>query len=90
MASCFSYFTVKVLKDVRVMAVARERSRLVPMPTGRPTPLAKAAVAIPPVITVDLINPVSTMPVIALNRFIFFGNSFTNFNFIKEICLNLS
>ena len=93
MVSCFSCFTVKVLKDVRVMAVARERSRLVPlrvMPTGRPTPLAKAAVAIPPVITVDLINPVSTMPVIALNRFIFFGNSFTNFNFIKEICLNLS
>ena len=74
MVSCFSCFTVKVLKDVRVMAVARERSRLLPlrvMPTGRPTPLAKAAVAIPPVITVDLINPVSRMPVIALNRFIF-------------------
>ena len=45
MASCFSCFTVKVLKDFRVMPVARERSRLVSlrvMPTGSPTPLANA------------------------------------------------
>ena len=73
MASCFSCFTVKVLKNFHVMAVARERSRLVPlktMPTGRPTPLANAAIEIPPVITVDVIRPVSTMPVIVLNRFI--------------------
>ena len=59
------------------MAVARERSRLVPlktMPTGRPTPLAKAAIEIPPVITVDVIRPVSTMPVIVLNRFILLDN----------------
>ena len=55
-ASCFSSFTVKVLKDFRVIAVARERSRLVQlkaMPTGNPTPMANAAVEIPPVITVD-------------------------------------
>ena len=55
-------------------AVARERSRLVAlkaMPTGNPTPLANAAVEIPPVITVDVIRPVSTIPVILLNRFIF-------------------
>ena len=74
MASCFSCFTVKVLKDFRVMTIARERSRLVPLkatPTGRPTPLANAAIEIPPVITVDVIRPVSTMPVIVLNRFIF-------------------
>ena len=74
------------------MAVARERSRLVPLkaiPTGNPTPLANAAIEIPPVITVDVIRPVSTIPVIVLNRFIFFGNLLTNFNFIKKICLNL-
>ena len=74
MESCFSCFTVKVLKDFRVMTVARERSKLVPlkaMPTGRPTPLANAAIEIPPVITVDVIKPVSTIPVIVLNRFIF-------------------
>ena len=54
MESCFSCFTVEVLKDFRVVTVARERSRLVPlkaMPTGRPTPLANAAIEIPPVIT---------------------------------------
>ena len=76
-ASCFSCFTVKILKDFRVMAVARERSRLVPLkaiPTGNPTPLANVAMLIPPVppvITVDVIRPVSTIPVIVLNRFIF-------------------
>ena len=74
MESCFSCFTVKVLKDFRVMTVARERSRLVPlkaMPTGRPTPPANAAIEIPPVINVDVIKPVSRIPVIVLNRFIF-------------------
>ena len=73
-ASCFSYFTVKILKDFRVMAVARERNRLVHLkaiPTGNPTPLANVAIDIPPVITVDVIRPVSTIPVIVLNRFIF-------------------
>ena len=56
------------------MAVARERSRLVPLeaiPTGNPTLLANAAINIPSVITVDVIRPVSTIPVIVLNRFIF-------------------
>ena len=41
------------------------------MPTGRPTLLANAAIEIPPVITVDVLRPVSTMPVIVINRFIF-------------------
>ena len=66
--------SVKVLKDFRVITVERERSRLVPlkaMPTGRSTPLANAAIEIPPVVTVNVIRPVSTMPVIVLNRFIF-------------------
>ena len=74
MELCFSCFTVKVLKDFRVITVARERSRLVPhkaAPTGRPIPLANAAIEIPPVITVDVIRPVSTIPVVVLNRFIF-------------------
>ena len=50
MASCFFCFTVKVLKDLLVMTVARERSRLVPireMPTAWPTPLASSAKEIP-------------------------------------------
>ena len=66
MELCFSCFTVKVLKDFRVITVARERSRLVPhkaAPTGRPIPLANAAIEIPPVITVDVIRPVSTIPI---------------------------
>ena len=56
------------------MAVARERSRLVPlkaMSTGRPTPLANATTEIPPVITVDVIRPVSTIPVMVLNPYNF-------------------
>ena len=76
MTSCFSCFTVKFLEDFCLMTVARERSRLAPlkaMPRGRPTPLANAAIEVPPVITADVITLVSTMPVIALNRFIFFA-----------------
>ena len=64
------------MKDFRVMTVAGERSRLVQpkaAPTGRPTPLANAAIEIPPVITVDVIKPVSMIPVIVLNCFIFFA-----------------
>ena len=56
------------------MAVARERSRLVPLksiPTGNPTPLANAAIEVPPVITVDVIRPVSTMPLVVLDHIIF-------------------
>ena len=89
--SCFSCFTVKVLKDFHVMAVARERSRLFPFKViarGNPTPLANAAIKIPPVINVDVIRPVSTITVIVLNCFIFFGNPFKNFNFIKKKCFN--
>ena len=69
------------------MTVARERSRLVPpkaAPTGRPTPLANAAIEIPPVITVDVIRPVSTMPVIILNRFFFFWQSVHKLQFNQE------
>ena len=47
--SCFSCFTVKILKDFHAMAVARERSRLVPLkaiPAGNPAPLANAAIDI--------------------------------------------
>ena len=74
MASCFSCFTVKVLKDFHAITVARERIRLAPlkaMPTSRAAPLANAAIEIPPVITVDGIRPVSMMPLIVLNRFSF-------------------
>ena len=83
---------VKVLKDFRVMTVARERSRLVPlkaMPTGRPTPLANAAIETTPVITVYVIRPASTMIVIVMNRFIFW-QPVHELNFVKQICLNFS
>ena len=73
-ASCFSCFMVKIFKDFLVIAVARERSRLVPLKailTGNPTPLANATILIPPVINVDVIRPVSMIPVIVLNCFIF-------------------
>ena len=56
------------------MAVAKERSRLVPLkaiPTDNLTPLANAVIVIPPVITVDVIRPVSTIPVIVLNVSLF-------------------
>ena len=62
---------LKILKDFRMMAVARERSRLVPLkavPMGNPTPLANAAIDTPPVITVDVIKPMSTIAVIVLNQ----------------------
>ena len=62
MASCFSGFTVKVLKDFRAMTVAREKSRLVTLkvlPTGRSRLLENAAIETLPVITVDVIRPVS-------------------------------
>ena len=52
-------FTVKILKDFHVMAVAREKRRLVPLntiPTGRLAPLANAAIETPSVMTVDVIN----------------------------------
>ena len=73
-AWCFPCFTVNILKYFCVMAVAREISRLVPLkaiPTGNRTPLANAAILIPPVITVDVVRPVSTIPMIVLNRFVF-------------------
>ena len=66
MASCFSCIMVKVLKDFRVMTITGERRRLVPlktMATGRPTPLGNAAIETPLLITVDVVRPVSTMPV---------------------------
>ena len=53
MESCFSCFVVKILKDFCVMAVARERIRLVPLmaiPTGNQTPVANAAMLITPVL----------------------------------------
>ena len=46
-ALCFSCFTVKILEDFCVMTVARERRKLVSLkavPTGRPAPLANAAI----------------------------------------------
>ena len=76
MTLCFSGFTVKILKDFRVITVAREKSILVSLkaiPTGRPAALTNAAIETLPVIPVDVIRPVPTM----------FFLQFTNFNFIQ-------
>ena len=59
------------------MTIVWKRRRLVPLkviPTGRPTPLENAVIETPPVMTVNLIRPVSMIPVIVLNRFIFFAS----------------
>ena len=78
-----------------MVAVARERSRLVllkAIQTGDSTLLANAAVEIPPVITVDVIRPVSTIPVIILSRFIFLAvcsRTSTSLRKYASISLNL-
>ena len=94
MTSCFSCFVLKVLNDFCVMTVVRERSRRVPlkvMPTGRPTPLANAAIEIPPVITVDVIRPVSMISVIVLNRFICFASrSRTSISSSKYVSISVN
>ena len=59
------------------MAIVREKSRPVllnAISTGEPAPFADAAIVTPPVMTVDVIQPVSAMSVIVLNRFIFFAS----------------
>ena len=86
-------FIVKVLRDFRVMTVARERSRLVPlkaMATGRPKLLTNAAIETPPVTTADVIRPVSTMLVTVLNRFIFLAiRSRTSISSIKYASISV-
>ena len=80
MESCFSCFKVKILVDFGVMTVAKERSKLVPlnsMPTGRPTPLANAAILLPPVITVDVIRLVSAT-LVTVSKLSIFSQLFTN------------
>ena len=76
------------------MGVTRERSRLVPLkaiPMGNPTPLANAAIEIPPVITVDVIRSVSTIPLIILNCFIFLAIcSRTSISLRKYVSILLS
>ena len=57
--SCFSCFMVNILKLFRVIAVATEKNRLVPLnaiPTGKPVENANAAIGTPSVITVDVLE----------------------------------
>ena len=66
---------VNVLMDFRVIAIAREKSRLVSfnaISTDKPASLANAAVETPPVIIFDVIRP-STLGIV-LKHFIFFAN----------------
>ena len=53
MALCFSCFMVKILKDFRVMAIGREKTRRVPLkaiPTCKPTALANVPIETLPII----------------------------------------
>ena len=64
MESCFSRTTIEALRYFCAAGVIKEKSRLTPpkaIPTGSPTPLASAAMDIPPVSTVDVIRIVSAM-----------------------------
>ena len=77
MALYFPCFTVWLLENFRVATVKRERT--IPnlhkaAPTGRPAPLANAEIEAPPAITAEVIKPVSTIPMIAFNRFFFFAS----------------
>ena len=63
-ASCYSCFMITILKDFCVTAVARKKPRLIlfnTIPTRRPTPIANKVMGIPPVITFDVIRPISTV-----------------------------
>ena len=78
MALCFSYFTVKVLKDFCVMTVARDGSRLVllrAMATGKPTSLTNAVTETISTVTGDVIRLISVIIVVVSN---FFANCLEN------------
>ena len=73
MALCFYCFLVNSWKDIRAIAVTREKSGLAPLnaiPISQPTPRSNIAMETSPLIAVDVIL-VSTMPVIVLDRFTF-------------------
>ena len=66
---------VNILKDFRVINIAREKSTQVPLntiPTGIPTLLANVAMVTPSIINAN-VRPVSITLMIALNRFVFFN-----------------
>ena len=66
---------LNILKIIFGIAVPRGKSRVVPLnalPKDRPLPFEHVALETLPVITVDVIRPVSTMFVNAWNGFIFF------------------
>ena len=83
---------LNILKHFFGIAVPRGKSRVVPLnalPKDRSLPFENVVLETLPVITVDVIRPISTMLVNAWNRFIFFWQSFIKFSFIKQMCLNL-
>lgn len=56
----FSCFTVNILKNLHLIAVAREKSRLVPLnaiPKIKLAPVANAAIETPLVVTEDVCRP---------------------------------
>ena len=90
MESCFSQAFIEALRYFHVAGVITEKSRLVPpkaIPTGSATPLASAAMDIPPVSTVDVIRLVSAMLNIVMDRFIFWPSVFLGNISIIQTCL---
>ena len=76
MALRLSCLTVRLLENFCVGTVKRERTTPNPpktAPTGRPTTLENAEIEAPPVITADVIKPVSTIRVAEFNRFFFWS-----------------
>ena len=74
---CFFSLILTILIVFRVIAVAKDKDRLVAerlKPTGNPIPLAIAAIEIPPIIEVVVIKLVSRTAVIVRKRFIFFAS----------------
>ena len=78
MTSCFPCFTVWLLENFLVATVKRESTTPSPpkaAPMGRPAPLANRGIEALPTITVEVIKPVSTIPMIVFNRFFFFASA---------------
>ena len=72
--SCFPCFTVKDLENFRMEIIERERTTLKQPkvePTGRPTLLENARIELLPAIVDNVIRPLSSVPMILLNRFLF-------------------
>ena len=90
-ASCFSCFTMNILQGFRVMAFARERSRLAPLKaiSNRQSNTTGKCCDVNSSSDHCQCNQFCVYDTsYCIELFHFFGNFFTNINFIKNRCLN--